>query len=581
MIPPEVIDDIRNRSDIVTVISEYVALKKRGRNYLGLCPFHSEKTASFTVSAEKQMFHCFGCGEGGNIFSFLMKIENIGFAEAVAELGEKLGVKVAKPLAGSGVSAPEKEKLYSVMLLAAKFFRAAFEAEAGKPARDYLEGRGVKAEAAKTFALGFAPAAWDSLFKHLIARGAAPELIERAGLTLPRENKDGYYDRFRNRLMFPVCDSRGRVVAFSGRALDNSEPKYLNSPDTPVYRKGDTVFGLNLAKDQIKKEKFAVLVEGNLDTVTVHQGGTRNVAAPLGTALTAAQCKLLARSADTIVLAFDADAAGEAAAERSAEIIRSQGMKVKVVSFTGAKDPDELIRKQGAESFRTAIDQALPYLEFKLRRLISKFNLNDIEARGQALKESAKLLSAEPDAFTQKEYAKLAAGLLKVDGEALQAEIKRQGYYGGGSDKNLRRVTEKPGSRRAAAEQKLIALAVDSEAGLKALREELTADDFRTPAAAAVAKVLLGETPAAGGNLSQFVLDKLADEAVRNYLTGAVLSEHLEKPGEIMRDCVAVIRSESARGRVNDLKEALRAAEQAGDAAKAAEIISAIKNEIY
>lgn len=581
MIPPEVIDDIRNRSDIVSVISEYVALKKRGRNYLGLCPFHSEKTASFTVSAEKQMFHCFGCGEGGNIFSFLMKIENIGFAEAVAELGEKLGIKVGKPLTGSGVAAPEKEKLYSVMLLAARFFRAAFESGSGKPARDYLEGRGVKAEAAKTFGLGFAPAAWDDLFKHLIARGAAPELIERAGLTLPRENRDGYYDRFRNRLIFPVCDSRGRVVAFSGRALDNSEPKYLNSPDTPVYRKGDTIFGLNLAKERIKKEKFAVLVEGNLDTVTVHQAGILNVAAPLGTALTAAQCKLLARSADTIVLAFDADAAGEAAAERSAEIIRAQGMKVKVVSFTGAKDPDELIRKSGAESFKAAIDQALPYLEFKLRRLISKFNLNDIEARGQALKEAARLLSAEKDGFTQAEYAKLAAGLLKVDSEALQAEIKRQGYYGGGAEKNLRRVTEKPGSRRAAAERKLIALAVDSPGTLRTIKQELAEGDFHTPEAAAVARVLFGAELAGDGNFSQSVLDKLTDEAVRNYLTGAVLSEHLEKPGEVMRDCIAVIRSESARNRVNDLKEALRAAEQTGDAAKAAEIISAIKNEIY
>ena len=581
MIPPEVIDDIRNRSDIVSVISEYVALKKRGRNYLGLCPFHSEKTASFTVSAEKQMFHCFGCGEGGNIFSFLMKIENIGFAEAVAELGEKLGIKVSKPLGGSGLSTSEKEKIYSTMLLAAKFFRAAFEAESGKPARDYLAGRGVGEAAAKTFALGFAPAAWDSLFKHLIARGAAPELIEKAGLTLPRENKDGYYDRFRNRLMFPVCDSRGRVVAFSGRALDNSEPKYLNSPDTPVYRKGDTVFGLNLAKEAVKKEKFAVLVEGNLDTVTVHQSGVLNVAAPLGTALTAAQCKLLARSADTIVLAFDADPAGEAAAERSAEIIRAQGMKVKVASFAGAKDPDELIRKNGAESFKTAIEQALPYLEFKLRRLISRYNLNDIEARGQALKEAAKLLGAEKDGFTQKEYAKLAAGLLKVDGEALQAEIKRQGYYGGAAEKNLRRVTEKPGSRRAAAEQKLIALAVDSGEGLRALKEELTEADFRTPQAAAVAKVLFGGEFAGEGNFSQSVLDKITDEAVRNYLTGAVLSEHLEKPGEIMRDCIAVIRSESSKSRIDGLKEELRAAEQANDAAKAAEIISAIKNEIY
>ncbi|MDD5594424.1 MAG: CHC2 zinc finger domain-containing protein, partial [Candidatus Margulisbacteria bacterium] len=213
MIPPEVIEDIRNRSDIVSVISQYVALKKRGKNYLGLCPFHSEKTASFTVSPEKQLFHCFGCGEGGNIFSFLMRIENIGFAEAVAELGEKLGVAVSKP-SGSSLSNSEKDKIYSSMQLAAKFFRAAYESEAGQPARDYLTGRGISEETGRAFGLGFAPAAWDNLFKHLISRGVSPELIERSGLTLPRENKDGFYDRFRNRLIFPVFDIRGRVIAF-------------------------------------------------------------------------------------------------------------------------------------------------------------------------------------------------------------------------------------------------------------------------------------------------------------------------------------------------------------------------------
>jgi DNA primase len=579
LIPPEVIDDIRNRSDIVAVISEYVALKKRGRNYLGLCPFHSEKTASFTVSAEKQMFHCFGCGEGGNIFSFLMKIENIGFAEAVAELGAKLGVAVSKPTDPS-LSNSEKEKTYSAMVLAARFFRAAFEAAEGKAARDYLSGRGVGEEAAKAFGLGYAPAAWDNLFKHLIGRGVAPELIERAGLVLPRENKDGYYDRFRNRLMFPVFDSRGRVIAFSGRALDNTEPKYLNSPDTPVYRKGDTVFGLSLAKDQVKKEKSVVLVEGNLDVVSVWQGGILNVAAPLGTALTIAQCKLIARFTDTIMLAFDADPAGEAAAERSAEIIRSQGMKVKIVSFKGAKDPDELIRQAGAASFKTAIDQALPYLEFKIRRLLSKFNLADIEARSQALSETAKVLGAEKDGFAQKEYAVLAAGLLKVDGETLLAEIKRQSYYGGGGQ-DLRRITEKPGGRRAAAEKKLIALAVDSAATLAALKQELAPGDFLTPEAKAIAGIIFAGDLTGAGNIALWALDKLTDETVKKYLTGAILSEHLANPAAVMRDCIDVIKSESAKTRVNELKEALREAEKNHDSAKAAELISAIKNEIY
>ena len=579
MIPNELIEDIRNKSDIVTVISEYVALKKRGRNYLGLCPFHSEKTASFTVSGEKQMFHCFGCGEGGNIFSFLMKIENLGFAEAVAELGEKLGVKVGKP--ATSVSGSEKDKIYPALLLAAKFFRAALEAEPGQPARAYLEKRGVGTEAAKSFGLGFAPAAWDNLFKQLIARGVAPELIERAGLTLPRENKDGYYDRFRNRLIFPVCDSRGRVIAFSGRALDNSEPKYLNSPDTPVYRKGDTIFGLHLSKEAIKKARAAVLVEGNLDAVSAWQGGILNIAAPLGTALTAQQCKLLARFTDTIVLAFDADAPGEAAAERSAEIIRSQGMKVKIVSFTGAKDPDELIRQAGAGAFQQAIEQALPFLEFKLRRVLSRYNLANIEARSQALREAAGILNSEPDSFAQKEYAGLAAGLLKIDAETVLAEVKRQGYYNRSGEKNLRRVTEKPGDRRASAEKKLIALAAGSAGNLLAIKQELTPGDFTVPEAGRIAALLFEQAFGGTGELSHLILGQLSNEADKQYLSGAVLSEHLDNPEAVLRDCVAVIKGDGVRGRIAGLKDALREAERVNDGPKIAELITALNNEIY
>ncbi|MBN3033807.1 MAG: DNA primase [Candidatus Saganbacteria bacterium] len=581
MIPRELIEDIRNRSDIVQVISEYVPLKKRGRSYLGLCPFHSEKTASFTVSQEKQLFHCFGCGEGGNVFSFLMKIEGISFAEAAAELGEKLGVKVSQPLASSGVSTSEKERLYSTMLLAARFFRAAFEAEAGRPARDYLAGRGVNEAAAKTFGLGYAPHSWDSLFKHLIGRGVAPAVIERAGLVLARENQDGYYDRFRHRLIFPVCDLRGRVIAFSGRALDDSEPKYLNSPETPVYQKGETLFGLNLAREAVKKEKTAVLVEGNLDTVSVHQGGRLNVTAPLGTALTAAQCKLLGRFADTLVLAFDADAAGEAAAERSAEIIRSQGLKARIAVWTGAKDPDELIKKQGAGAFDQAVAQALPYLEFKLRRVLARFRLDEIEGRSQALRETARVLGGEPDDFARQEYARSVAARLKVEPETVLTEVKRQSYYDRGNEKDLRRVTEKPGSRRAAAEKQLLALAAAVPGIATELKRELTVQDFTGPEAGRIAAVLFNGALDESAELSHQVLARLTDEADQRYLTGALLGEQLGNPAELLRDCIAVIKNDGARRRIEALKQELKEAEQRRDGPKIRELIAALKNEIY
>ncbi|MBI5078489.1 DNA primase, partial [Candidatus Saganbacteria bacterium] len=308
LIPSQIIEEIRNKTDIVTVVSEYVKLRKTGRNYVGLCPFHSEKTPSFTVSPEKQLFHCFGCREGGNVFTFLMKTEGLGFNEAVAELGNRAGITVEKT-AASGTFKGEKDKLYEVTLLAAKFFRQCYEEDSGRIARDYVKQRGINEPTAKIFGVGFAPAGWDHLFKHLLSRGAAPGLIAAAGLTLSQENqenKDKYYDRFRNRLIFPVCDPRGRVIAFSGRALaENEEPKYMNSPDTPIYHKGETVFGLNLTKESVKKEKKAILVEGNFDLMSVYQAGITNAAAPLGTALTAPQCKLLARFTDNITVAFD------------------------------------------------------------------------------------------------------------------------------------------------------------------------------------------------------------------------------------------------------------------------------------
>lgn len=566
----QIIEDIRNKADIVAVISEFVPLKKRGRNYLGLCPFHSEKTASFTVSPEKQLFHCFGCGEGGNVFTFLMKMENIGFGEALVELGNKVGITVEKLTRTSTATSSEKNKIYEANELAANFFVQQLKSADGVAAMDYIDKRKISVDTAKTFALGYAPAAWDSLFNYLIRRGVAPKAIEQAGLILPREGQDGYYDRFRNRLMFPVNDSRGRVIAFSGRALDNSEPKYLNSPDTPIYRKGDSIFGLSTTKDEIKKEKFAVLVEGNIDLLSAYQAGVKNVTAPLGTALTLNQCKLLARATDTVVVAFDADLAGDVATEKAAEVLRGQNFRIKVAELAGAKDPDELIQKEGANAFQKAVQNALPFLEYKLKRLFARHNLQEIEDRARALREVAKLLNCEGDPFAQKEYAKLVAGQLKTDVETILAEVKRQSFYRQES-RDLRRVTEKPASKIAEAEKKLIALAARGTDWQAAVMNELTIEDFYGALAKkAAAAVFSGKVK----------IEEIADEDVKNYLTGALLAETADKPEEILKDCVKTIKDAAVKVGIEDLKVQLREAEKAGKLSETTELLAAINSAL-
>jgi len=375
-----------------------------------------------------------------------------------------------------------------------------------------------------------------------------------------------------------VFDIRGRPMAFSGRAIKDEEPKYLNSPDTPIYRKGDTVFGLNFTKEEIKKEKKCILVEGNLDLLTAYQAGVKNVAAPLGTALTVQQCKLLARFSDNIVLAFDADPAGSTAAERSIDLLRSQGIKVKVAELLGAKDPDELVRKSGAAALRTAIDASLPFLEFRIKRALARHDLSEIEARSRALREVAQVLNTEPDLFIQKEYAKLAAGPLKIDAEAILAEAKRLSFYRSGSPKDLRRVTEKPALRILEAERILLALAVEKKDFLEPLKSEVKVEEFVSPEVRTIAKMLYEQQ---SDNPAHFLLENLPQETDRQFLARILINENHEDPLQVYKDCIQVIKSEQSKGRVEAIKLALRAAESAGEAEKSAELLSALKNEIY
>jgi DNA primase len=583
MIPSQIIEEIRNKADIVKIVSEYVKLRKRGKNYLGMCPFHSEKDPSFTVSPEKQLFHCFGCNEGGNVFAFIMKIENIGFAEAAEELGTKLGIAVPRA-SGSGPSKTEKDKLYQVMLLASRYFHDCLMEKVGEAARSYLGKRGISEKVINQFHLGYAPPGWDNLFKYLIARGASPALIERTGLILPREGKSGYYDRFRNRLIFPIIDHRGRCVAFGGRSLGNEEPKYLNSSDSSIYRKGETLFGLNLSKESVKKNKTAVLVEGYMDLITPFKAGTTNIAATLGTALTVFQCKLLARYADTVILAFDADSAGGAAAERSIELMRNQGLKVKVAELSGGKDPDEVIRNQGEGAFKKCLSSALPFLEFKIKRILSRHDLRDIESRSKALREVAAVLSRQSDHYVQKEYAKLAAFMLKADAEELLEEVKRARHYRGGAKDSLRRTTEKPASKICEAEKNLIVLAAQSKEALAVIRQELCAEDFALPESRAVARLFLSVDFNGTEDLSHFLLDNLPDEGSKKFLSRILMGDHLAEEGkreEILRDCISVIKNERNKSRIEKLKQEIKEAEKAGNEGRAAELLSALKGEIY
>jgi len=567
MIEKEKIEEIRNKNDIVSVISEYVPLKKRGRNFLGPCPFHSEKDPSFTVSPEKQIFHCFGCNEGGNVFSFLMKIENITFIQAVAELGAKANIDLPE-IKSTGPSKGETDKLYQVMSLAAQFYRE----NLSEAARGYLNKRGITDETIKTFGLGFAPAGWDNLFKYLVSRGVSPSVAAKTGLVLPRDQQDSFYDRFRERIIIPILDQRGRTIAFGGRGMANEEPKYLNSPDTPIYSKGKNLFGLSLSKASLKEKGNAILVEGYFDLITPYQAGITNIVASLGTALTPEQCKLLSRHCSSVTLAFDTDTAGGIATERSIKLLRDNHLSVKVITFDGVKDPDEAIRKQGIAAFASPVS----YLEFRLKRVLAKHNLSDIESKAAAIKGVTEILATEKDKYIRKEYAKLAASLLKIDiNELLQGQFyARQGF------RRESRQVKKPATKIVEAEKNLLLLSLQNKEILAEVKSALSADDFTQNETSALAKIVFeseSEQP------THYLLENLTDEKLKGFVSQLLVTEPealVSRKNEILQDCVATIKGHKTSGKIAQLKQKIAEAEKKEDFGQVTELLNQLKSEI-
>ncbi|MBU1149178.1 DNA primase [Patescibacteria group bacterium] len=418
------VEDIKQKLAINEVLQEYIQLHKAGTNYKALCPFHREKTPSFVVSPEKQIFHCFGCGEGGDIFAFVQKMEGVEFPEALRILAQKAGVKLTPR---NPELHNQRTKLMDINKLAASYYhKVLLEAQSAKVVRDYLVEREVSDEAIENFKLGFAPEEWERLNDFLKKKGYKEADIFASGLTIKSDKGVGQYDRFRNRLMFPINDLHSNTVGFTGRILDDQKEaaKYVNTPQTLIYNKSQILYGLDKAKQEVKKEKLAVIVEGNMDVLASHQAGVLNVVASSGTSLTEGQINIIKRYTDNIAIAFDADLAGEGAAKRGIELAMQAGLNVRVITLPYGKDPDECIKKD-VQLWKEAIVSSQTIMDYYLDTTLDKLDLNKVEDKKEAAKILLPIINKIPDTIEQTHYLQELAGKLKVEEAILRNKIEQ------------------------------------------------------------------------------------------------------------------------------------------------------------
>ena len=414
--------ELTERNDIVDVVSGYVRLgKKSGSNLFGLCPFHSEKTPSFSVSPDKQIYHCFGCGKGGGVINFIMEIENLSFPEAVEFLAKRAGMQM--PQEENDRESKKRSRMLSLNRDAARFFYEQLSSPPGEAARAYMAKRRIGGATAKNFGIGFAPDSWDSLEETMREKGYSAFEMFDAGLVRKGKN-GGFYDTFRNRLMFPVIDVRGNVIGFSGRILGDGEPKYMNSPETLVFNKSRNLFALNLAKKS--KSGYIILSEGNIDVVSLHQAGFDSAVASLGTSLTAEQARLISRYTNQVIIAYDKDGAGIKAAQRAIGILEKLDLKVKVLRLSGAKDPDEFIKLKGADAFRNLLEASENQIDYRLRSVTDKYDLSVDEQKVEFLKDASDLVARLPGSVERQVYAMRVAAMVGISAEVVTKEVERR-----------------------------------------------------------------------------------------------------------------------------------------------------------
>ncbi|MFH1191763.1 MAG: DNA primase [Candidatus Omnitrophota bacterium] len=580
-IPENLLEDILGRVDLVEIISGYVPLKKAGANFKTNCPFHHEKTASFMVSPERQIYHCFGCGESGNAFKFLMRHERMEFPEAVEMLAKKCGVILPeqdKPELARAASL--NNQLYKINELAVSFYEGNLHSGSAGQAINYLSGRGISLATIKEFRLGLAASGWDNLINFLRNKNVALALMEQAGLVLPKDS-GGYYDRFRNRIIFPVLDTRGRMIGFGARVMDSSLPKYINSPETPVYSKGKNLFGFNLSKDFIRDADSVVIVEGYLDFMIPYQEGLKNIVASQGTALTLEQIKLLKRYTRNVVMVYDGDTAGEIATLRSLDLLIDEGINVKVVPLPQGMDPDVLVRNEGINTLKAKVEEAVSFFDYKLDVLKTRYNIKEAPGLAKIASEMLLTINKFDNAILRGEYTKRLSEQMHIPEQDILEELRKLKPAVSVPPK-LPVISGRGQSQINPAEKLLIKFMLEEKELIEKIMQQLSPADF---ADARTAKIisLMQELVQQGKNIEPSVLmnyfneDDASQLVCETMFMPALTQEGREKA---VNDCIARIKVQRLKSQREHLHIQIKSAQSLGDEGKLNSLIQEFHNLI-
>ena len=560
--PDSFVDEVRRAADIVRVISEHVALRKMGTSWKGLCPFHQEKTPSFNVRSEPAIFHCFGCGAGGDVFKFLMLFERVSFPEAVEVLARRHSIAVPESRYEVAPDRKEREELLAVMEAAAQHFERTLWTAPGQKAREYLLGRGFKKETLEKIRAGAARDSWEDLQGAL--RGKfSPGVLLTAGLVLDRQDKSGQYDRFRNRAMFSILNESGKVVAFGARSLDGSEPKYLNSPETPAYQKSRTLYGLSWAKEKIRQEGRIVLMEGYLDVARAHEAGITEAVATCGTALTASHARLVHRFSERVILNFDQDEAGQKAARKSFDVLIEEGLRVQVVELPAGEDPDTYLKSAGAEAYRERLAAAPDAIEWLMRRGAVEHDLSSPVGKGAYIDSIIPTLSKVESAVERAAWLRRVAERAGIDEASARDEMKR---FMGGANNGPRAVREAqapaapvPVTALLSAEKCFLSLLLQGAEGINEALGELTDADMAGLGSAPVLRAAKGLYLRVAAVDAASLQAALAGDPAERFLT-AIAVEGVHAVGVTPVDCVRELKRQPLKARMAEIQRKLKEA---------------------
>ena len=571
-IPNHIIDEIRQRADIVQIISEHVLIKKSGKNFKGLCPFHTEKTPSFTVNPGKGIYHCFGCGAGGNIFKFLMETEGLSFTEAVCKLSNHYGIPIPENSLNSkeSINAGEREFLIKLNLKAMEYFQQVLrDPLKGKVARSYLKSRSFDQVTWETYQLGWAPPGWEGLLKYFKNKhNISPAQLEKAGLVKRREVKhsaNSYYDRFRGRIMFPLLDTYGNVSGFAGRLIEESdhEPKYLNSPETILYKKGHQLFGFYHAREHIRKHEQVLVVEGYFDQIRANQNAIRHAVATCGTALTTRQVSLLKNQTQNVVLIFDSDTAGESATDRGIETFLGQGIQISVLALPKGEDPDSYIQKHGKDIFLEKLRNVPSFLEYFLQKAKNQGPIDSLPRRLEIINSVLPILVKTSNAFEKREGFRLLVDELQIEDQDLLAELKKT------FEKNksfLRLEESKLTIRKNPEEYYLIQLILYDESIAEIIKKEVPIQMYQDPVYREIAGAFYSQLDKSEPIQANRVLDWLTSDGGKALLAKLSVSPvEFDDPLRAAEDCIRKVKVKELEGKIKALKQERRKADKAGE----------------